>query len=394
MTIPEIDTADDPRIAHGELWQAFTEAVANLSTFVYQNDKVDGPLLRAEGIRYLTRLMQSAIMMTVEGWDFDYPWLIKFISPYMQYGIPATDCCYHTAAVHGDGVYRIYGSRGSARLFDVETRSGHTAHLAQWTVVDRKSEFDVADDGTIEIVLSATEQPGNWVRIAEGPGSIILRQYYCDWDTEEPADLVIEKDGVAYPPPPLRSAESADRLQLLIDWIRNVPAACKLAVDEYFTAPADTLKFVGIEFAWADLVYGKGIYRCRPDEAVIIEVTPPNAAYWQYQLTSHFWEALDWNLRQTSLNGHQAVLDDDGVFRAVIAHQDPGYANWLDAGGHTVGLITARYYKADSVPLPTIRTVPLASLAEELPASTKTVSAAERQESIRRRARSVWRRRV
>lgn len=394
MTIEQTDTVDDPRIAEGELWQAFSEAVADLSAFVYQNDKVDTPLLRAEGIRYLTRLMQSAIMMTVEGWDFDYPWLIKFISPYMQYGIPATDCCYHTAAVHGDGVYRIRGSRGGARLFDVETRSGHTAHLAQWTVVDRKSEFDVADDGTIEIVLSATEQPGNWLKIAEGPGSIIVRQYYYDWDTEEPADLVIERDGVSYPPPPLRSVESADRLQLLIDWIRNVPAACKHSVDEYFTAPSDTLKFVGIEFAWADLVYGKGVYRCQPDEAVIIEVTPPNAPYWQYQLTSHFWEALDWNLRQTSLNGHQAVLDDDGVFRAVIAHQDPGYANWLDAGGHTVGLITARYYKAESVPLPTIRTVPLASLADELPAGTKTVSPAERQQSIQRRARSVWRRRV
>ncbi|MGV7694085.1 DUF1214 domain-containing protein, partial [Mycobacterium kansasii] len=79
MTIEQTDTVDDPRIAEGELWQAFSEAVADLSAFVYQNDKVVTPLLRAEGIRYLTRLMQSAIMMTVEGWDFDYPWLIKFI---------------------------------------------------------------------------------------------------------------------------------------------------------------------------------------------------------------------------------------------------------------------------------------------------------------------------
>ena len=37
--------------------------------------------------------------------------------------------------------------------------------------------------------------------------------------------------------------------------------------------------------------------------------------------------------RQSSLNGHQAVLDPDGVFRAVISARDPGVPNWLDTGG-------------------------------------------------------------
>ena len=36
------------------------------------------------------------------------------------------------------------------------------------------------------------------------------------------------------------------------------------------------------------------------------------------------------------LNGHQAVLDD-GVFRAVVAHRDPGVANWLDTAGNRRG---------------------------------------------------------
>jgi hypothetical protein len=394
MTIMDTEVVDDPGVSEATLWRTLGEAIAEMTAYVHDNDKVDTPLLRAEGIRYLSRLLQSGIMMTMEGWDAHYPWLVKFISPYMQYGIPATDCCYHWAAVHGDGIYRIRGKRGTARLFDVETRTGHTSHLADWKLVDRKSDFHIDDDGTIEVVLSTTEQPGNWVRTCEGPGSIIVRQYYYDWDTEEPAELVIERDGVTYPPPTLQPADIAERLQLLIDWVRIVPAACKLAVDEYFQAPSDSLKFVEIDFAWADLLYGKGIYRCQNDEAVIIEVTPPNASYWQYQLTSHFWEALDWNLRQTSLNGHQAVLDDDGVFRAVIAHEDPGYANWLDAGGHTVGLITARYYKADTTPLPKIRTVPLSALASELPAAAARVTPAQRQDALRRRARSVWRRRA
>ncbi|MET0657105.1 MAG: hypothetical protein ABW110_02970 [Steroidobacteraceae bacterium] len=133
-------------------------------------------------------------------------------------------------------------------------------------------------------------------------------------------------------------------------------------------------------------------YRCGADEAVILEVTPPQAPWWSIQLTSHFWEALDWNLRQTSINGHQAVLDPDGKFRAVIAHVDLGVPNWQDAGGHEVALITARYYKAKSTPLPQLRTVPLKDVRRELPPTTRVITPRQRQASLWNRAQSVPRR--
>jgi hypothetical protein len=37
-----------------------------------------------------------------------------------------------------------------------------------------------------------------------------------------------------------------------------------------------------------------------------------------------FWESQEFDVRQTSLNGHQARLDPDGVFRGVISITDPG----------------------------------------------------------------------
>jgi hypothetical protein len=122
-------------------------------------------------------------------------------------------------------------------------------------------------------------------------------------------------------------------------------------------------------------------------------VTPPVAPYWGIQLVTHYWEALDWHQRQTSINGHQAQVDDDGVFRAVIAHSDPGVPNWLDTAGRRGGLIAARYFRAESTPVPTLRTVPLAKLRDELPASTPAVTPEQRQESLRGRALSVRRRR-
>lgn len=385
---------DDPRINDGSLWHQVAATIEQMQKLVLDDPRVDAPIVRAEGMRYLTRLIAGAIPLSMDSFDHDYPELVKFVTPHIQYGLPAADCCYHQAAVHGDHVYRLYGKRGSAHLFDVESREGHTAYLGKWKLVDRRAEFEVDAQGNIEIFLSAKPQPRNWIRLAEGPGTIIFRQYYYDWLTEEPADLCIERIGATYPPPALTPTEVARRLDLFMAWLRNVPMGCQAAVREYYEAEPGTLKFVPIDFAWADIQYGKGIYRCKPDEAVILEADPPRAPYWSIQLTSHFWEALDWNLRLTSYNGHQARIDPDGKFRAVISHADPGVPNWYDAGGHEVGLVTARYYKAPSVTTPRLRVVKLADLRKELPADTPTVTPEQRQETLRARARSVQRRRM
>ncbi len=79
-----------------------------------------------------------------------------------------------------------------------------------------------------------------------------------------------------------------------------------------------------------------GTFEIAPDEALILEVTPPECHFWNIHLGDYWGQSLDYTYRQTSLNGHQAVLDSDGVFRAVVAHRDPGVANWLDTAGKRV----------------------------------------------------------
>jgi Protein of unknown function (DUF1214) len=379
-------------IGDGSLWDEFLAATGSARSVVYDDARIDDDLVRAEGLRYLTRVIAGGIPLTMEAWDTDYPQLIKFLSPTIQFGLPAADCCYHFAAVEGGRTYRITGNRGTCRVFDVETRSGHMARLGDWKLLDRSSDFTFGAGGEFELILSDTEQDGNWLRLPDGKGCIVIRQYYYDWLTEQPAQLTIERVGAHYPPPPGLPAAIAEGLDLLQTWMRTVPAACRQAVEGHYNAPAGALEFVPIDFGWADLVYGRGHYQCRPDQAVIVELTPPRAPYWGIELVSHFWEAYDWHLRQTSINGHQAVLDSDGVFRAVIAHTDPGVANWLDTAGHVTGLIAARYFRAEEVTVPTLRTVPLSALREALPSGTATITGPQRQESLRARALSVRRR--
>ena len=80
-----------------------------------------------------------------------------------------------------------------------------------------------------------------------------------------------------------------------------------------------------------------GSWQLAPDEALLVEVAPPQGLYWSYSLGNPWWETIDYGAHQSSLNGHQASVDDDGTLRVVIAHEDPGVANWLDTAGHSAG---------------------------------------------------------
>jgi hypothetical protein len=375
------------------IWREVVKVMGDLEQLVWNDPLITDDLTRAEGTRYLTRLIAGALPMTMELADANYPQFFHLLSTRIHWGLPATDCHYQWASVHGDNIYRISGDRGTARVFDIETRKDHFAHIVDWTLHDRLTQFEVGPGNHVDIILSRERPPGvrNWIQLAEGPGNIIFRQYYYDWNTEQPARLTIVNESATYPPPALSTGGIADGLELFCDWLRQVPARFQQVVNSYYAAPANSMVFDTIDFGWKSLKYGKGIYQCAPDEALVLEVKLPKSYYWSIQLCSHFWEARDYHPRQTSLNGHQAQIDDDGMFRAVISHQDPGIANWLDAGGHERGLLAIRYYEPDSTPIPTMRRVKLSELRSALPASTPSISAEARQKSLRDRAWSVAR---
>jgi hypothetical protein len=213
MSVTDRSALAASAVATPELWREMTAAIASMERIVYEDPRVVDDLTKAEGIRYLTRLIAGGIALTLEGWDWRHPRLIKFLSTGVQFGLPAADCHYQTAAVHGDHTYRITGTRGSSRMFDVETRKGFMARLGDWSLIDRRSEFEVGADGLIEVVLSREEHPGNWVRLADGPGSIIVRQYYYDWIDEQPAVLRIDRDGAEYPATPVTVGAIEERMR-------------------------------------------------------------------------------------------------------------------------------------------------------------------------------------
>ena len=67
--------------------------------------------------------------------------------------------------------------------------------------------------------------------------------------------------------------------------------------------------------------------------------------------------------RAASLNRAQTVLEEDGSFRMILAHENPGLPNWLDTEGNLFGLVFWRFFLAQGeVETPRATVVKLADL--------------------------------
>ncbi len=62
------------------------------------------------------------------------------------------------------------------------------------------------------------------------------------------------------------------------------------------------------------------------------------------------------------VNNRTAKYNDDGTVTLIVAHENPGFANWLDPDGHTSGTMLLRWIRAKSHPVPACRLVRIADL--------------------------------
>jgi hypothetical protein len=105
-----------------------------------------------------------------------------------------------------------------------------------------------------------------------------------------------------------------------------------------------------------------GWWEIAPDQAAVIDFTPPRCRYWSFTLSNYWGQSLDYARHRTHLNARDATLRSDGSVRIVVAHRDPAQpdANWLDTAGHASGVWQFRWLAArGEVPIPTPKVVDL-----------------------------------
>jgi len=388
----------DPRLESGEAWNALCDTLKRSAGLVLGEGVPDTPRDRAEGFRYLTRFLNAGIVSCLANDDPDHPVFARMIDYSAPWGLDNPDCLYLYAPLRGDAAYRVTGCRGSAHHIDFQVNAGHYSlgSVEAVRTIDSMDGFALETDsaGRFELLLSAERRAGNWLELAPGAEFLLVRQYFDDWESERPADLQIERVGAHYPLPAPRSAWVADHLEKLARWVEQGGSLWEKMSKGFLSGEPNSLIVhqaaqSSVHTGMQGLVYGVGNFRCEPGEAVLLEFTPPPCHHWGVALANWYWEAVEYATHQSSLNGHQATLDRDGVFRAVIAHADPGVPNWLDPAGNRKGTLTARFLNAESAPKIGLRKLPLGELRAALPADTPEVDAAARAESLARRRRAV-----
>ncbi len=359
------------------------------------------PLARQEAYRLLFVSLASGLCSTFT--DPDLPDFVTSVNNVMNSVGVNPDFIYGYTQIDGTGTYRLSGERGDGLflLFDFAAGGlGVTDQLGPSVGTLDTDTLTLGPDRSFDVTLSA-ERPaghhGDWYQLDRRARTAVYRQAAYDWGAGREARIAIERLDKPISPRRLDAPEISRRLALLAAHpLRYGAFALNYGKGQRERGLINRLEhddWAG-RGGLAGQHYYQGMFRIRPGEALVVETElPERVRYWNIQLNDPLWNTIDWFNHQSSLNGGQAVLDDDGRFRAVIALEDPGVPNWLDPGGHREGSLMLRWTEASSGPEPALTLVPLNGLRAHLPAATATVTPDERQQSLRRRRRGAQLRR-
>ena len=351
------------RLMSGRAWEEFCDTLKSAGQTILAEDQPDSALDRAEGFRYLSRLTRAALETFVEYADPLAPSLHRPVHETAKIGADNPDNYYQTAALSGAHEYRITGTRGSIHYLDFATQSGGVASSGdseQGGHLDA-ADLDIAADGSFEIRLACEPRPGNWLRMTPDTTSLIVRQTYLDRDSETPADLRIERIGGERTPSPLTPAALEAGLKRASGLVVSCAALFSSWAAGFQKHTNELPKFDDAVSMGAggdpNICYYHSYWRLGPEEALLIEVTPPECEAWNFQLDNHWMESLDYRFHRIHVNKFTARYRDDGSVRIVVAHRDPGVDNWIDTAGHSQGTMCFRWIRASDHPQPRTQVV-------------------------------------
>ena len=352
-----------------------------------------------EGYDYLSGRIRMA-MQTAFDYDLDRPLFVQPTHQFSRQGLDNPDAIYFNAYLREGVEYVVRGRRGTSADLSFQVMGGaYTADSAATSLMafdDR--ELDTDADGNFEFTYVA--EPG--------AKTMIVREVFCDWSTEEPGWISIERtDTIGQAARPLTRALLQKKYEVAA---RSITSSIQtwFAFPQFFQykEPVNTLTPPqstpgGLSSQRSSI----GHYELSEDEAMVVSVPRcDEAAYQAIQVGSDWYASTDYETHQTSLTKAQAVTDPDGVMRFVVSERPPSgdpaapyLANWLETTGHRTGSMMLRWQRLerDLGPEdgPTVQVVKLEDVPGLLP-HLSPLTPGEYAERIAARQRAVARRMI
>ncbi|MFT4825736.1 MAG: hypothetical protein ACJAUG_002528 [Halioglobus sp.] len=360
----------EQRVLSGQTWADFCDGLKEAGELVNADKAPDDSFNRAEGYRYLTRMLRAGLESFLEYGDSAFPVLRVPVHETIKMGADNPDNYYQSAPINADCDYRITGTRGTVD------------YLGFGTVINRYSsgggmktdgfldsiDMDINVDGTLEIIVSQKEHAGNWLRMGPETNSINVRQTFQDRRGEKRAEIIIERIGADLDRPEPLSPEKLDKALLgAVQFVKNTTGLFEGWAEGFLSttnevAPADQgfCQAIGGD---PNIYYFHSAWRLADDEALVIDAKDiPDCQTWNFVLQNWWMETLDYRHHNIHFNKHTATYEPDGSVRIVVAHQQPDHPNWVETAGHNMGTFCWRWIGAQEHPPVSARVVKFSDL--------------------------------
>jgi hypothetical protein len=212
-----VSTLTQPHTAaFAQLWSEFSQGLAAAGQAIPQFAPDASASDLADGYQQFGMLLESAFRWYLRSGDPDFPRFVEINdTPELADNL--------FAPVRGDATYRLRGDVGSLFDFNISVHSEWGWVGPSQTSGDLgREELQINDDGTFELIISATEHPGNWLPLPPSAGYIQIREYYEDFGLQKPGSWDIMRVGSEGQAPPRAGIEDLKtKLDLALTWARN-----------------------------------------------------------------------------------------------------------------------------------------------------------------------------
>jgi hypothetical protein len=378
---------------HWDLTAPLRAAIEEAEGLIFNAPFIKTEQDRLEGYDYLSGRIRMAMQMAFD-YDLDRPLFVNPTHQFSRQGLDNPDAIYFNAFLREGVEYVVRGRRGTSADLSFQVMGGaYTADSAATSLMafdDR--ELDVQADGSFEFTYVAEA----------GAKSMIVREVFNDWDTEERGTLTIERpDRLGRPARELTRDLLAKKYDVAA---RSLVGSIEtwFAFPQFFQYKEPVNTLTGPQSTPGGLASQRssiGHYELDHDQALVITVPRcDDCAYQGAQVGSDWYASTDYETHQTSLTKAQAVTDPDGRLRFVVSEQNPGIANWLETTGHRTGALMLRWQRLErdltqESDGPTVEVVPFADLPQHLP-HFSPITEEEYAARIAARQRSVARRMI
>jgi hypothetical protein len=184
------------------------------------------------------------------------------------------------------------------------------------------------------------------VQIPEDASSVVVREYIGDRGSEDLAELNIEPLD-ADPIGALTDVALADQLTAMAWTLMKLATLHRTIKPELLSQPNALVTAQAADLGDADTtpdnLYMIGTFRLEPDEALVLDIEPPDTRYWNVTLENVWHECLEPRRRHSSVTNQGVEHDADGHVRIAVSARDLGMGHWLDTGGRHRGFIVLRW---------------------------------------------------